>query len=210
MSPVESLTLSSTDGVELEAELAHPTGDPTVGVVLCHPHPQYGGTMRSIVTGALFEALPSVGALTLRFNFRGVERSTGSHDGGPGERDDARTALRVLTDALRSSIPVFIAGWSFGADVALSIVDPAIHAWVAIAPPLRLVADLDAIGNDPRPKLLVLGEHDDICPSEQARIVTAGWTATTSEVIAGASHFFVGRTDRVVNAVTAFVARPRT
>jgi alpha/beta superfamily hydrolase len=207
VSPVESLTLSSTGGVKLEAELARPDGAPAVGVVLCHPHPQYGGTMRSIVTGALFDALPSIGALTLRFNFRGVERSTGTHDGGPGERDDARTALRALTDASPSGAPIFLVGWSFGADVALSIVDPAIHAWVAIAPPLRLVADLEAISTDPRPKLLVLGEHDDICPSEHAQTIAAAWTATTTQVIAGASHFFVGRTDRVVEVVSSFVTR---
>ncbi len=195
--------LSSTDGVELEAELARPPASPTLGVVLCHPHPQYGGTMRSIVISALFEALPTLGALTLRFNFRGVERSTGTHDGGPGEREDARAALRALVDASPPDLPLYVVGWSFGADVALSILDPAVHAWVAIAPPLRLVADLDAIGQDPRPKLLVLGEHDEVCPASRSIELTEGWTNRTIEVIPGASHFFVGRTDHVVRAVSS-------
>ena len=58
-------------------------------MVLCHPHPQYGGTMRSIVIGALFDALPPRGVACLRFNFRGVEGSEGAHDFGNLERVDA-------------------------------------------------------------------------------------------------------------------------
>ena len=90
---VESLSLQTTDGVTLEAERAVPAGlaDATsrASVVLCHPHPQYGGTMRSIVIGALFDALPAIGCTVLRFNFRGVERSTGTHDEGRNELLDA-------------------------------------------------------------------------------------------------------------------------
>lgn len=193
--------MASTDGVELEAELARPSGNPTLGVVLCHPHPQYGGTMRSMVISALFEALPTIGTLTLRFNFRGVERSTGAHDDGPGERDDARAAVRTLAEALPAGAPLHLIGWSFGADVALSVRDDAVTSWIAIAPPLRLVDDLDAIGADPRRKLLVLGERDDIATPEAATTTTADWNNTRAEVIAGASHFFVGRTDRLTDLV---------
>lgn len=193
--------MPSTDGVELEAELARPSGIPTLGVVLCHPHPQYGGTMRSIVISALFEALPAIGAVTLRFNFRGVERSTGVHDGGRGERDDARAAVQTLVEHLPADAPLHVIGWSFGADVALSILDDTLRSWIAIAPPLRLVPDLDAVGADPRHKLLVLGEHDEIAPPATAAATTAGWNNTRVEVVAGASHFFVGRTDRLTDLV---------
>src|SRR5436305_3865671 len=90
---LETLTLPTRDGVQLEAERAVPPGSSRASAVLCHPHPQYGGTMRSIVIGALFDALPAVGVTCLRFNFRGVERSTGTHDEGRGELLDVAAAI---------------------------------------------------------------------------------------------------------------------
>src|SRR5438552_3863528 len=69
--PLLPLTLATRDGVALEAEQATPEGASRASVVLCHPHPQYGGTMRSIVISALFDALPAAGFTCLRFNFRG-------------------------------------------------------------------------------------------------------------------------------------------
>src|SRR2546421_2198062 len=125
----ESLSLHPEDGVVLEAELDTPESV-RAGAVLCHPHPQYGGTMRSIVISALFDALPAHGVQTLRFNFRGVERSTGAFDEGRGERLDVRAGLRALADALPAGLPLVLAGWSFGADVALSVLDPEVTAWV--------------------------------------------------------------------------------
>ena len=201
----DALTITSTSDVVLEGELAR-AASPRVGVVLCHPHPQYGGTMRSIVIGALFEALPGVGATCLRFNFRGVEGSTGSYDNGRGETDDARAALRALAPALPQGTPIVVAGWSFGGDVALSLLDPEVRAWIAIAPPLRFAAT-DQVGPDPRPKLLLLGEHDEIRPPDEVVEVASRWAATQVVVVPGASHFFVGRTDRVVAAATDFLVR---
>jgi alpha/beta superfamily hydrolase len=201
----ELLTLSSSDDVVLEAEVARPPDTPTRGVVLCHPHPQYGGTMHSIVIGALFEALPDIGAVTLRFNFRGVEASGGVHDEGRGEREDARAAVRTLAATLPAGAPLVLIGWSFGADMALSVLDPEVTSWVAIAPPLRLIADLDALGRDPRRKLLVLAEHDEVCPPTEAGAIAETWANAGVEVIAGASHFFIGRTDRLTAVVSRFV-----
>src|SRR5437879_13738405 len=88
----EPMRLTTADGVTLEAELALPDGSPRCGMVLCHPHPQYGGTMRSIVISALFDALAPRGVACLRFNFRGVEGSEGRYDFGKLERVDARPA----------------------------------------------------------------------------------------------------------------------
>ncbi|MEX1145893.1 MAG: hypothetical protein WEE69_11370 [Acidimicrobiia bacterium] len=207
MAATEVLTLSSSDGAMLEAEIARPPGTPTRGVVLCHPHPQYGGTMRSLVIGALFEGLPDIGAVTLRFNFRGVEASTGVHDGGRAERDDASAAVRALAPMLPADSPLVLVGWSFGADIALSVLDPEVTSWVAIAPSLRLIADLDAVARDPRHKLLVLAEHDEVCPPSEAAAIADTWSHVDVEVVGGASHFFVGRTDRLSELVIGFVAR---
>ena len=70
---IEPRVITTSDGLALEAELSLPETAPRAAMVMCHPHPQFGGTMRSIVIGALFEALPRVGVICLRFNFRGVE-----------------------------------------------------------------------------------------------------------------------------------------
>jgi uncharacterized protein len=168
--------------------------------------------MRSIVIGALFDALPDAGFTALRFNFRGVENSTGTHDEGRGELVDVQTAVDAAVEARDASVgggsePLILAGWSFGADMTLATPDPRLAAWIAIAPPLRFRTDFDAVAHDARPKLLVLGQHDEFRAPASVVEATDDWNATELDVIAGASHFFVGRTDRVVDAVRAFVER---
>jgi len=194
------------DGHLLEGELRVASA-PRAGMVLCHPHPQFGGTMRSLVISALFGALPAAGVTCLRFNFRGVENSEGSYDEGRGERRDVRAAIHTLDSQLGAGTPLVLAGWSFGADVALSSPDPRLAGWLAIAPPLRFLAEEAAVGADPRPKLVVLAQHDEFRPPAEVEAVAAGWRETEIQVVAGASHFFVGRTERVVEAARGFVAR---
>jgi uncharacterized protein len=201
----DPLRLRCDDGVELEAECAAAEGRARAGMVLCHPHPQFGGTMRSIVIGALFAALPTAGVTCLRFNFRGVEGSGGTHGGGDEERIDAHAAVAHLRAALPTGLPLVLAGWSFGADVALSVHDEAVDAWYAIAPPLTIARDLDRIAADPRRKLFALAAHDEVQPAAVVLGRIASWRSTDAEVVPGASHFFMGRTDRVVALAAAFV-----
>jgi len=205
--PVTICSLTTADGLTLEAEIATPDTPPRAAAVLCHPHPQYGGTMRSIVIGALFDALPAAGVTCLRFNFRGVERSTGTHDDGTGEQLDVVAALGALADTIPGATPMLLAGWSFGADMTLATHDDRLAGWLAIAPPLRFATGFGPVAADARPKQLVLGQHDEFRDPASVVEATADWVATEIDVIAGASHFFVGRTDRVVGAARAFVDR---
>jgi hypothetical protein len=205
MAEIESLTIQVPDGVTLEAELARPPTSVRAGAVLCHPHPQFGGSMRSIVISALFVALPEAGVTCLRFNFRGVEGSTGAFDTGRGERHDAMAAIGSLSDQLAARTPLVLVGWSFGADIALSIRDPAISAWIAIAPPLHYTLGLAELASDPRPKLVALAEHDEYRPPADVIALASRWAGTQIEIVPGASHFFVGRTDRLVELVLGFV-----
>jgi alpha/beta superfamily hydrolase len=204
---VEPRSLHTADGLRLEAELA-PSDAPTprAAVVLCHPHPQYGGTMRSGVIGSLFEALPHADVTCLRFNFRGVEGSEGEHDGGRAELLDVQAALDALAAEVGPDVPLVVAGWSFGGDMALGTSDDRITAWLAIAPPLRL-ADPRAVGHDDRPKLLVLAQHDEFRDPADVVEETESWPATDVDIVAGASHFFIGRYDRVVELALEFVER---
>src|SRR5205807_6967937 len=105
----EPIRLKTADGLVLEGELAVPD-EPWAAAVLAHPHPQFGGNMRSIVIGALFAALPSAGVAALRFNFRGVESSGGSFDDGRSERLDVVAAVDLL-HPITEGLPLLLAGW---------------------------------------------------------------------------------------------------
>jgi alpha/beta superfamily hydrolase len=105
--------------------------------------------------------------------------------------------------------PITLVGWSFGADMALGVSDARLAGWIAIAPPLRFRSTFVA-ATDPRPKHLVLAEHDEYRDPTEVTSEVADWTGTTVAVIPGASHFFVGRTDRVVSETLAGVARLAT
>jgi alpha/beta superfamily hydrolase len=197
--PVEDMTLTTADGHVLEAELARPaSGSERAAMVLCHPHPQHGGTMRSIVISALFGALPDAGVTCLRFNFRGVERSLGEFAEGIGEREDVFAAIDELDASVDPSLPLVLTGWSFGADVALSVAMPRLAAWMAIASPLRFATRVEDVAHDPRLKLLALAERDEVRAPADVVAEASGWSNTRIEVIPGASHFFVGSTERLV------------
>jgi alpha/beta superfamily hydrolase len=196
VNPPTPVTLRTADDLVLEGELAPATTAATGAVVLCHPHPQYGGTMRSLVISVLFGELPAAGYTCLRFNFRGVEGSGGEHDHGRGEALDVVAAIDALQAAV-PELPIALAGWSFGGDLALSVDDARVTGWIGIAPPLRIRPPY-AAATDARPKHLVLAEHDEVRTPASVEEEVATWTATTVAVVPGASHFFVGRTDHVL------------
>lgn len=201
------VSLVTSDGVELEAEIASAPQE-RARVVLCHPHPLHGGTMRSLVISELFRALPAAGITCVRFNFRGVGMSAGTHDQGDGERLDAQAAIGALTEGdADDAPPLVLVGWSFGADIALSVHDHQLTGWVGIAPPLHYVHDIDALALDPRPKLIILAERDEIRDAREVATITESWNSCTTELVPGASHFFVGRTDSLIRSVTTWVAR---
>ncbi len=198
---IERVTLKTSDGLALEGELAIPD-EPWCAAVLAHPHPQYGGSMRSIVISALFTALPENGVAALRFNFRGVEGSDGQFEDGRGERHDIVAAIDVL-HPITEGLPFVLAGWSFGADTSLSVDDERASAWFAVAPPLRRGGDYAAAA-DPRPKLVAVPEHDQFRSPSSAKPILSSWTHTHVEVIKGADHFLVGRTDKAVELFLSF------
>src|SRR6187549_1533957 len=94
--------------------------NPRGAAIVCHPHPVHGGTMHNHVTYRLAQAWRDANVACVRFNFRGVGRSTGAHDEGRGEIDDARAALDWVA-AQTPDVPLYASGFSFGARTALQL-----------------------------------------------------------------------------------------
>ncbi len=200
-----AIRFPTADGLSLEGEVVVPDGA-TAAVVLAHPHPVHGGSMSSLVTSELFRTLPRHDLAVLRFNFRGVGGSEGTHGHGVDEQLDLVAAIDATENAA-PDLPLVTAGWSFGADVSLAVVDPRLAGWFCVAPPLRILPLDDlAAARDPRPKLLAVPQHDQFRPPGPAAEVTADWTNTAIEVVTGADHFCVGRTDRVAELCVGFVS----
>jgi alpha/beta superfamily hydrolase len=190
---VEALTLTTSDGARLEAQLAVPAGA-ALGVVLAHPHPLYGGSMWDGPPAWLFERLPAEGIAAIRFQFRT------EHDEGRAEQLDVVAAI----DALPPGLPVVLCGYSFGGWVSLHVTDPRVRSWCAIAAPLQGPVPASA---DPRPKHLLVPEHDQLTPPAAVAAATADWTCTTTSVLQGADHFLGGAMGDVVTQVLSAIQR---
>ena len=177
------------------------------GVVICHPHPRYGGDMYNVIVATLAQSLCDAGIAALRFNFRGVDMSEGSFDGGNGEIQDAEEALNYLSlsenvDASR----VGIAGYSFGAAVAMAAASRSnlAQAIVSIACPSRVFNEMSA-QEMLLPKMLILGEHDHDFPAQQFKFMARRYSDPKQvEIIDGADHFFGGHVAQVVGLATSF------
>jgi alpha/beta superfamily hydrolase len=203
------LTLTTVDGERIEAEEALPLGGrrPRAGIVLCHPHPLYGGSMETIVPATLFSALPTMAVTAVRFNFRGVGASTGSHTGGDAEVHDVQAALEHLATIVPAGTPIIMQGWSFGAVMALSLTDDRIAAWFGVAPPLQhgIGPGTAAAGADPRRKVVAIGRQDRVCGPAVLEPILETWVNTRAETIEGADHFFAGQTRRLVELADELV-----
>ncbi|MFZ5633891.1 MAG: alpha/beta hydrolase [Bacillota bacterium] len=195
----------NSGGLSLEARLELPGNPgPCPGVVLCHPHPLYGGNMDNNVILAVGRALAGAGIASLRFNFRGVGRSWGSFDNGVGEREDARSALDFLT-AHEEIHPerIGVMGYSFGGMVALAVAgtDSTVKAVAAVSP----VVQSGALRGCVKPKYIVCGAEDSIIPSSAVLQAAAGMADPKRvEVVPGADHFWWGSEDEMAGKVAGF------
>jgi uncharacterized protein len=204
-----AVTLDGSPGVALEARLALPKGA-TAGVVICHPHPLYGGDMDNPLVLDVRDACQRAGLSTLRFNFRGTGRSTGRHDNGNGERDDVRVAPAALTERLPVSGAVALAGYSFGAAMAAAVASAgeALGGLALIALPLVVAAYRSSVPppNVRGPILVVAGDQDEYCPVSGLEGLRTQWARADVRVIEGADHFFGGRGAPLIDALTAWAA----
>ncbi len=200
--PIERLPIAGPAGT-LEAIL----GDTEVArgssyAVVCHPHPLFGGTMDNKVVTTVARALNDNGIPTLRFNFRGVGASAGIFDHGVGETADA-DAVASWGAQRWPGRTLVIAGFSFGASVALRLAQQRVpRHLITIAPAIQLF-EASSTAVPPCPWLVVQGDADDVVdPKAVIEWVNALNPKPRLVVMPGAGHFFHGRLQQLRDAVS--------
>lgn len=199
MAASEQVTFQGPAGM-LEGLLDKPADEPRALAVVCHPHPLQQGAMTNKVTYILARAFNDLGALSLRFNFRGVGNSAGHYDNGVGETGDALAALDWLS-AQHSGLPLWLGGFSFGAWVALRAQsERPIERLVTVAPAVgRFTATLKL---PTVPWLLIQGDADEVVSPQATLDWVAGLRVKPQLVVLkGAGHFFHGRLNEVRQTV---------
>lgn len=192
----------------------HSAKNPTAPLALVlHPHPLYGGTMNNKVVYQIFQIFAQRGFSVLRFNFRGVGRSQGAFDSGLGEMSDAAAALDWLQTHHPAAPECWIAGFSFGAWIAMQLLmrRPEIAGFIAVAPPANMY-DFTFLAPCPSSGLIVHGTADQVVP-EPAVAKLADRLAHQKGItvdyvrIAGANHFFDTARPELAAAVETYLDR---
>ena len=189
----------------LEALLDLSTAEDPLGVaVVCHPHPQHGGTMHNKVAHTLARAFVRTGYVSLRFNFRGTEQSEGAFDEGNGEFDDALAVVAWMREHYPDSL-LWLAGFSFGAAIAVKVAAAIeVDGLVSVAPAISRFAT--GLESQPTcPWLIVQGDQDELVDVEE----TVDWIDGLEPgpellIIPDGEHFFHGRLNELREAVQEF------
>ena len=195
----EEKVIFGQGNIRLEGLYANSGG--AVGAVISHPHPLMGGDMSNPIVETLAETFFVAGISTLRFNFRGVGKSTGTFDDGRGEQEDVLAAVSFMEE--QGVREVLLAGYSFGAWVNAGILSrrkllPALF----ISPPINLFNfDVQALRG--KVGLIVTGDRDPYCPTEKIKIVAAELDCRL-HIIPDADHFFQSRENDLAACINDF------
>ena len=199
---METLFLPGPAG-KLEALLEEPEDrDPNHAALICHPHPQYGGTMHNKVVYRMARGLRRAGAVVLRFNYRGVNLSQGEYDHGIGEIEDARAALALLRSRY-PSLPFSLAGFSFGSRIILKLgceIDGA-SGLMAVGFPANSYAE-QLLGYCPVPRIFIVSTRDEFCDVPAMEMYFAALPEPKELIWVDAQdHFFTGALNEFENTV---------
>jgi alpha/beta superfamily hydrolase len=200
--PSEFLREIAGPAGSLEALLDLPPAEPRAVAVFAHPLPTHGGTMHTKAVYQSAKALARIGVAALRFNFRGVGRSAGTFDAGPGEMDDYRAALDVM-ESRYPRLPLWAAGFSFGSWIALSVgaQDPRVQLLLGIGIPVSRY-DFSTVKASEKAKFLIHAGEDELIPvKEVRRFYSECKEPKELVVIEGTDHLFDGKTSEVGEAV---------
>jgi alpha/beta superfamily hydrolase len=196
--------------ITLEGVWHFPEGNgPFPAVVVCHPHPLYGGNMSNNVVFAICQALAQKDIAALRFNFRGVGKSEGEYGEGAAEQEDVRAALAfALSTPNIDKNKIGLAGYSFGGSVALPVAaqDERIKMLALVSPAL-MDYSREQLKGYTRPKFIIIGQDDDMIAPEGLRELAQEIPGPKQfETIAKADHFWVGFEEEVAQKLSRFFA----
>ncbi len=199
---MEEIVSIATDDITLEGRFC--AGGAVGAALITHPHPLFGGSMDNNVVWTAHRACEARGWASLRVNFRGVGRSTGSYGNGVQEAEDVAAALTFLKG--RATGPYYIIGYSFGAAVAARAMLGGLEGdglWL-IAPPLAFM-EMTFLPLTPRLQLIVVGDADDLCPLPSLRSLLEPVHQSLNIItISGASHFFHGSEEKLFKVLKDF------
>jgi alpha/beta superfamily hydrolase len=190
----------------LEVLLEDPQSGAQSGfAVICHPHPLHGGTMQNKVVHTLGRACQEYGMPSLRFNFRGVGSSAGSYDEGRGEMDDALAVIAWGRNRW-PDVPLTLAGFSFGAMVALGAATRSSPSRLITVAPAVSRAQFGEASSPGCPWLIVQGDADELVDIREVRAFAARFDpAPKLVVLPGGEHFFHGRLTQLRDQVLGFL-----
>ena len=186
--------------------------DAPVALVL-HPHPQYGGTMNNKVAYTLYQSFSQLGFSVLRINFRGVGRSQGEFDNGPGELSDAASALDWLQGFNPNASSCWIGGFSFGAWIAMQVLmrRPEIAGFIAVSPPANMY-EFTFLAPCPSSGLILHGSADKLVPEPVVATLAEKLSLQKNitidyDIVDGADHFFQNHIETFTERVDRYLAR---
>lgn len=199
----------SCGNITLEGMIRIPEGPgPFPLVVVCHPHPLYGGSMHNNVVDAVCSSLEEKDIAWLKFNFRGVGRSGGRFGDGIGEKEDARAAISFGEGRARIAPgKIGLCGYSFGSMVAfpVAVEDVRVKAVAGIAP---FVQPEDLLNRFAGPKLLVCGTNDEFVDSRALEKIVEEMPAPKElSLHPGVDHFWMGEEEAMGERVARFFAK---
>ncbi|OZG32559.1 MULTISPECIES: alpha/beta hydrolase [Rickettsieae] len=179
--------------------------------LVLHPHPLHGGTMNNKVVYNVYRTLVSNGFTVLRINFRGVGRSQGEFDNGIGEMTDAATALDWLQLNNPTGSINLIAGFSFGAWIAMQLImrRPEINNFIMVSPPVNKY-DFSFLSQCPISGFVIQGDNDSIV-SEESVLELVGKLSKQKHItvdyklIHGADHFFRNKIGEFTQAISDYL-----
>ncbi len=209
---MHEITINGPEG-RIEARYHHSKLVNAPLALLLHPHPEHGGNMNNKVIYALSQAFVHRNFSTLRFNFRGVGRSQGTHDKGEGELCDAAAALDWLQSYNPNATSCWITGFSFGAWIGMQLLmrRPEISGFISVAPPANS-HDFTFLAPCPSSGLIVRGTEDDIVPGETVSKLVQKLSSQRNikidyRLIEGANHFFQDKHEELVQHVDDYLDR---
>ena len=196
---------------KIEAKYNHNMNDKSPIVLILHPDPTRGGTMDTKIVFQLYKIFVNNGFSTIRFNFRGVGKSEGIFDDGEGELSDAASVLDLLEQYNTNSKICWIAGFSFGAWIAMQLLmrRPEINGFVCISLPANS-RDFSFLSPCPSSGLIVHGDKDNIASYDSAKILTEKLQKQKKveiifKPIKGADHFYENYKEQFSSTVDSYI-----